>query len=235
VTLIAYVAGQTSWAATINIPNSSFETATLSLSGNGTFSQLIAGSTIFVQGGTLGNWTASSTTVNATAGAFNPSPGGNNWTTTWWDGNNFGYLQESTLGTTASLSQTLADTLQDNTLYTLSALIGRRAFTPNFNYSLELFAGSTLLASASNLALASNSSGTDSALYTSGASDPNFGQNLEIVLTSTGGSGFTEAFFDKISLTSQSTSAVPEPSMVTLGGLAMLALLFRQRSRRRHH
>jgi len=235
VTLMLCVAGQAvpGRAATIAISNPGFETATLSLSGNGAFSQLIAGSTVFTQGGTLADWTASATSTDAGAGGFDPSPGGNNWTTTWWDGNNIAYLQESA-GTTTSLSQTLSTVLQDNTTYTLSALIGRRTFTPNFNYALELFAGNTLLASASNLTLANNSSGTDSAFYTSGASDPNAGQALEIVLTSTGSTGFTEAFFDNISLTAQSQSVVPEPSMVTPGGIAMLAIVFCQWRRHRH-
>ncbi len=99
----------------ITIQNAGFETATLTQNGNGVFSQLIANSTIFAQGGTLGSWTAASTTTGAAAGGFNPSPGGNNWTSTWWTGNNIGYLQINQVGS-VSLSQTLADVLLNNTI-----------------------------------------------------------------------------------------------------------------------
>lgn len=157
-------------ASSITIQNPGFETASLTQTGNGTFSQLIAGSTIFAAGGTLSGWTATSTTTEAAAGAFDPSAGGVNWTSTWWAGNDVGYLQESS--GTVSLSQTLTATLSDSTTYTLSALIGRRTFTPAFNYSLQLRAGNTLLVSAGNLSLASNSFGSDSAVYTCGAANP---------------------------------------------------------------
>jgi hypothetical protein len=186
----------------VAIVNSSFETATLSLSGaTGTFSNLIAGSTIAATGGTLANWSASSSTTNAAAGGFAPSSDGNNWTSTWWTGNNIAYLQTSSTGT-VSLSQTLSSVLQNNTSYRLSAVIGRRAFTPRLNYSLQLWAGTTLLASASNLVLGSNTFGADGFVYNSGANNPAAGQPLIIVLSQTGAAGtITEAFFDDISLT----------------------------------
>jgi hypothetical protein len=146
-------------AAPVAIVNPGFESADLPLVGNGQFSQLIPGSTIFASGGTLDGWTAGANTVNATAGAFNPSPGGNNWTSNWWQGNNIGYLQLSGPGV-VSLLQVLSDTLQNDATYTLTVDIGRRIFTPNQSYSIDLYAGNTLLASASNLSLASNSAGT---------------------------------------------------------------------------
>jgi hypothetical protein len=221
-------------AAPIAIQNASFETANLTQVGNGVFSQLIAGSTIFAAGGTLANWTPATTTINSTAGGFSPSPGGVNWTSTWWDGSNIGYLQV-TSADTVSLSQTLSDTLQNNTVYSLSALIGRRSFTPRSDYAMQLWAGSTLLASASNLVLASNSFGTDSLTYSSGAGNPLAGQALKIVFSSSGAAGaVSEAFFDRVALDAVSTApppdGVPEPSGLTLSALGLGVLMLRRRA-----
>src|SRR4051812_15354744 len=81
-------------AASVTIPNASFETATLPTNGgNGPYSNVIVGSTLVSPTGTLGNWTASSTTTNAAAGGFAPTLGGINWSTKWWSGSNIGYLQ----------------------------------------------------------------------------------------------------------------------------------------------
>ena len=219
-------------AAAIPIQNAGFESGILAQNGNGTFSQLIPGSTIFATGGTLDNWIASSSTVGAAAGGFAPSPGGGvNWTSTWWTGNNIGYLQ-ATSGTVA-LSQTLAATLLNDSTYTLSALVGRRIFTPVLNYSIQLWAGSTMLASASNLALASNSSGSDSVTYASGSSNPLAGQTLSIVLRSTNAGSVTEAFFDNVSLDVVApVSGVPEPSTMGLVVLGIAAGIFRTARRR---
>jgi hypothetical protein len=216
-------------AQSVSISNASFETATLAFtSGNGSYSNVISGSTIGSPGGTLANWTATTSTTAAAAGAFAPTSGGVNWTSTWWSGSNIGYLQVNAAGT-VSISQTVAATLQTNTTYTLSAKVGRRIYTPRFNYALQLWAGSTLLTSASNLALASNTSGSDQALYTTGANSPVSGQPLIIVLASTGIDGTTtEAFFDNISLTASTgapgggtpstiTLAVSQPSTAQLG------------------
>jgi HpiC1 cyclase len=227
--LFVSVATERTFASLIPIQNAGFETGNLTQVGNGTFSQLIAGSTIFAAGGTLSNWTASSTTINSTAGGFAPSAGGNNWTSTWWSGNNIGYLQISSAGS-VSLSQTLADSLQNNTVYSLSALIGRRTFTPSLNYSLQLFAGSTLLTSASNLSLASNSFGTDTATYSSGSNNALAGQALTIVLQSVGTNNvFAEAFFDNISLNATSSATVPEPCTIALGAVGLSLIFLRRR------
>src|SRR5262245_20563308 len=112
-------------AAPLTIQNAGFETGSLTQVGNGTFSQLVAGSSVFAAGGTLPNWTVAFTSTGTAAGGFAPSAGGVNWTSTWWSGNNIGYLQANT-GSTVSLSQVLVDSLANNTTYTLGALIGRR-------------------------------------------------------------------------------------------------------------
>jgi hypothetical protein len=64
-------------------------------------------------------------------------------------GDNFGWLQIGTFGS-VWLGQALTAALQNNTTYTLSALVARPLNTAPpgqafFNYSLQLFAGTTLL------------------------------------------------------------------------------------------
>src|SRR5437763_28850 len=180
--------------APVTVSNPSFETATLPFNGgNGPYSNLIAGSTIASTGGTLANWTASATTTAAAAGAYAPTIGGLNWTSKWWTGSNMVYMQVSSAGT-ATLSQTLSDTLLNNTSYTLTAKIGKRNFSVNFNYSVQLWAGSTLLSSTGGLPLANNTFATERLVYNSGASNSAAGQSLTIVLSTTSTGSFHEAF-----------------------------------------
>lgn len=217
-------------AAPITVGNPSFEIAIMPQNaGNGPFSQVIVGGP--AQGGTLDAWTASSTTTNAQAGAFSPNMGGNNWTAKWWGGNNIGYLIAFQTGT-LSLSQTLSTVLDSNADYTLTVDVGRRQFTPIFDYKIQLFAGTTLLASASNLALAKNSSGADSATYSSPMGNPLAGQALKIVLTTTSTSAFTEAFFDNVRLDAvKITNPVPEPAGMTMLATGAAFILVRRKRR----
>jgi hypothetical protein len=211
-------------AIPLTVQNFSFETGNLTQVGNGTFSQLIPNSTIFAQGGTLGSWTASSTTTGAAAGGFAPSPGGNNWTTSWWDGNNIGYVQINQPGN-VSLSQVLSDNLLNSTIYTLTVDVGRRTFTPVFSCSIELWAGTTVLNSSPCPALPNNSSGSQTVIYSSGASNPLAGQALKIVLgSSNAGTAFTEAFWDRVRLDAVTTGAVPEPASIGLIGAGVFLL-----------
>ena len=219
------------YAVPITVPNFSFETATLTLNaGNGPFSQLIPGSSLASASGTLASWTASSTTSSAEAGAFAPTAGGNNWTNTWWQGNNVGYLLLEGAGT-AALNGALGVNLNNNETYALAVDIGRRILAGNFNYTVELLAGTTVLASASNLALAHNSSGTDSLTYSSGSSNPLAGSPLSIQFVVTdSGTTLTEAYFDNVRLDGSATT-IPEPgalTLVTLGGL-FSAIMARKR------
>ena len=147
-------------AQSITVQNASFETATLPINGaNGPFAQLISGSTIagYSLSGSVANWAGSSTTKNAGAGAAALTPGGNNFTARWWTGNNVGWVQTTSAGT-ASLSQALTDALQNNTTYVLSAIVGHPILAAlsgipvRFDYAIQLWAGSTMLATASNLA-----------------------------------------------------------------------------------
>ena len=223
-----------SYATPLSVPNYSFETASLTLdSGDGLFSEIIPWSTITKPGGTLGSWIYHFTTTGAAAGAFAPElPDSSNWATAWWSGSNVGYLLLDSPGS-VSLTDQLSATLSNDTTYTLTVDIGRRAFSPNFNYAIELLAGGHLLGSASNLALphsTSGTSGTDTLTFISGAANPFAGQALTIALVSTdSSSALTEAFFDNVRLDA-SPSQIPEPGAFGLSGIG-LALLFAGRRR----
>src|SRR5579871_5194453 len=144
--LLLFLGASLACAQSVTIQNPGFETATLPFNaGHGPYSNILAGS-IAQTGGTLPGWVAAGTTNNAIAGGYDPIglpiP-------QWWTGTNIGYIYEFAPGA-VSLSQSLSATLQNGTTYTLSALIGA---VPGyiFNYAIQLWAGSTLLASSSNL------------------------------------------------------------------------------------
>lgn len=189
-------------AQSITIPNNSFENASLPFNiGLGPYCNVLPGSRVG-GGGTLANWTAASTTTNAAAGAYAPA------FSKWWDGNNIGYIYVFGPGV-ASLSQTLSAPLQNNTTYTLSALIGEVP-TYLFNYAIQLWAGSTLLASSSRLVgVPDFVSATDTLTYFSGANHPQAGVPLTILIGATGsGQGNSGVFFDDISLTASTATTV---------------------------
>jgi uncharacterized protein (TIGR03437 family) len=197
------------FAQDITIQNSSFEAATLPLfQFYGQFNNVIDHSVLNVTSGMLPAWQGFSTITNASAGALAPTEGGGNWTTTWFSGKNVGYLQIGSKGV-VSMSQTLSAKLQNNTMYTLSVVVGHRLATPRFNYSIQLWVGSTLLASSRPLVLPSDSFGRDSVSYATGPTHPLAGQPIRVVLAAVGADGYlTEAFFDQISLTAKSVLAV---------------------------
>jgi len=200
-------------AQTITVLNASFETANLTLSGpNGPYCNLIPNSSFaaYPLSGSVADWTASSTSTEAGAGAdaFPSGVIGANWNSKWWNGNNLAWMQINAAGT-VSMSQALSVVLQNNTTYTLSAMVGRRINAGLFNYALQLWAGSAMLASASNLALAPGAFGTDTVSYSTGANNPQAGQPIVIVLSSTGVNGSeTEAHFDEIALSASTAVAI---------------------------
>jgi hypothetical protein len=206
-------------AQSITIQNSGFEAATLPLVNPNvaTFSNLVSGSPI-ATGGSLANWTATASSANAAAGAIRANG----------SSNNYGYLYAFGVGVNVSLSQVLSTSLQNNTSYTLSALISAVP-TYQFSYSIELWAGSTELASSTKLEETPNFvSGTDSFTYYSGSNNPQAGQPLTIFLRTIGAvQGNTGAFFDNISLTASSglvaTNVLPQ---LAFGGGWYTALYF---------
>ena len=128
-----------------------------------------------------------------------------------------------------TISQTLAASLTPNTTYNLSVDVGFRlnGAVDITNYSIALYAGSTLLASlppsTSNGVIPIGTFADETVTFTSGATvAPG---DLRIVLTS----GGQQADFDNVRLTT--TSLIPEPSSLSLlaGGLGLLLFVFRRR------
>jgi hypothetical protein len=204
-------------ASLVPVTNPSFESATLPFNtGNGPFSQVVPGSSIFSTGGTVDGWSVfTNSDASAATGAFDPNLSGTNWTSKWWDGNNVAYVQTNQQGNNVDLFQILGP-LANNTTYTLTVDVGRRGFTPVFNYAIGLGPDTPppSLALANSLHLAPNSFGTDSVSFTTGPNAASTGKHLEIVLATVGGDGFTEAFFDNVRV--DATPAVPEPRMAGL-------------------
>ena len=155
-------------------------------------------------------------------------------------GENVGVIfLDDVLGLEARLQQVLADTLQLSTQYTLTVEVGNFRPSPgggdswNFTgfpgYRVDLFAGSTLLASDNNtLAPAEGVFLTSTVTFTTGLAHANAGEPLAIRLVNLNGPGAgVEVNFDNVSLNAE---IVPEPS-----GLALLAVgaLLGLRGRRR--
>jgi hypothetical protein len=205
-------------AGPVTVLNSSFETANLAITiyPQGPFSQIVPGTPDF--GGTVANWTAINTTPGNYIGAYDPTPGGNNWSFTWETGNNVGYVQSLGTGATnAGLSQILSAVLTANTTYTLQVDVGRRTFTlPVWNYSIELWANGVQLGSAFNFpGMTANSVNVETLSVTIGASHAQMGQALQIRLMTNGNN--TEAFFDNVRLDASPT--IPEPGTYGLFAL----------------
>ena len=226
--LLAALGAMAAYSVPLNILNPSFETATLPFNmGRGPVNNPYT--TAFPSGGSLANWSYIGDIHDDFIGALSPTPGGPNWTSLWYGGNNIGYVESRGFGPSA-LVQTLSDTLQTNTTYTLSSLIGRPSISSlTFNYSIELWAGSTQLGSASNLVLAPNSSGSDTLTVVIGSSHAEAGQAIQVRLSANGFN--TDGYFDIVSGTAVANGAdAPEPAAFALlgAGLVFLAALRRK-------
>jgi hypothetical protein len=127
------------------------------------------------------------------------------------------------------ISQTLTSSLIPDTTYVLSVDVGHRLDGPNgfaTNYTIALYAGSTLLASlppgTSNGIIPMGTFADETLTFTTGATVAS--GDLSIVLSSAG----PQADFDNVRLTA---STVPEPGSLSLlaGGLGLLLYARRRR------
>jgi hypothetical protein len=124
-----------------------------------------------------------------------------------------------------TLSQTLASTVEANTLYTLSMLVGNRLDALFGGYQTELWAGGTLLARDDNsLAPADDAFLLSTVQYFASAGDLAIGSALEIRFRSLG----WQTVFDDVRLDAE-RRAVPEPGLLTLLTLGATVLAARRR------
>ena len=116
------------------------------------------------------------------------------------------------------IAQQLSAVLQPNTQYTLSAYIGRRKVIDFAGNSIELLAGSTVLAASPSVTPLAGEFELVTVNYASGSSDPLIGQALTIRLKSLG----IQTNFDNITL---DASPIPEPSAILgLLGFGLLGI-----------
>jgi len=153
-------------------------------------------------GGPIADWT-----IIGAAGVWNPStyPAAN---LTAQDGVQVGYINGG------SVSQVLSSTLQANSTYNLGIYVAGRAdgYNPGTDYSISLYAGSTLLTSVTPVAPTTSVWTLLTASYFSGNSSL-WGQPLEIVISTP----TSQLDFDNVSL-----SVVPEPTTIMAGALLLL-------------
>jgi len=186
------------------INNPSFETNVLS---DGAFTT----GTIFAWSGT-GVFGAINPTTTQYAGAGGdtlPAPG--------TDGANVAYINGSN-----TIFQTLSLTLDPGTTYTLTGAVGDPAGDTFGGAFAELVAGSTVLASLNIPDPGAGNFAMWTLAYSSSASQPELGQNLEIILGNSASGAGAQVNFDNISLTTQ---PAPEPTPLTLALLGLSGLL----------
>jgi uncharacterized protein (TIGR03437 family) len=186
--------GSTATGTSITITNPGFETipsnpAWINCAGNGGPGTGGAGCQDTLNGIVPG-WTASNTT---SIGLFQPGP--NLFTLPWPAAEG----QTAAQVNSGTLSQVVSATLQVSTLYTLQVDVGRRLDNqyPSTPPTVQLFAGNTLIASATGAQPPLGGWTTWTGTYQSSASDPLAGQPLKIVL----GAIAVQGDFDNVRLT----------------------------------
>lgn len=164
------------------------------------------------QTGNFTGWVATS----GSAGVFNPTTA----EITPTDG-----AQVAFVGASSLVSQVLSDTLAANTTYTLSVDVGERLDATFGGYNINLYAGSTLLASdLSTLTPVIGGWVTSTVTYTSPGSGPLIGQQLKIELADGPASG-AQTEFDNVRLsTSGPSTAAPEASSLAIWSVLGLAV-----------
>ena len=231
-TLLALPAG----AATVTVPNHSFESPTLTNDGN-----FNAATT----------WTAFNVGVGTGGGSYNPTEGnftgaGGTGTPLGADGINvYSTSSSDTVGNMAGAFQVLSGTkLTADTLYTLTVAIGDyndlKASTWNLGISTSSMAFGSYLStvSGSGNSLTNDAFNDFSVSYTATGAEAQNLEDLKVTFWATGAGdgvaaigdspavvGGTNVPFDNVRFT-----AVPEPSAALLGGLGLLLLARRRRN-----
>jgi len=176
--------------------------------------------TVLSSGGfTSGVYTANSWNSNANAGIFRPTS--SSYPSGVPDGVNIAYSSSA-----AVIDQVLSATLTANTTYTLSINVGSRFDTPhNDGYTIQLLAGGVLLSGTTNFPVPTDGAFVlATTVYTTGTSNPQLGQALEIKMFS---AATGQTSFDNVKL---DATTVPEPASFLLFGLTAIgAGFFRMR------
>jgi len=202
-----FVATSGVWAGIIPVADNDFQTPTCGAAGSGITCG--AGTTAWTVTGSAGQVAYAPTQYEVSDGS-----------------SQVGYASAGGV-----LSQTLTNTLDASETYTLTLLVDIFDSAKPFGGIVELFAGSTLLGTATGTTptptgawqtwtLSVDSATVNPALI-GNASDP-----LEIVLTDAAGDAQTG--FDNISL-AENRDVVPEPAMFALMGAGLLGLVTRRR------
>lgn len=140
------------------------------------------------------------------------------------DGLQFGFMnnqpQNNSLAPSTAVSQTLGDTLQASTTYTLSIDVGGRTdgLNPGTGYSISLYAGSSQIASVTPATPPTGSWMALTASYTSPISVTP-GQFLQIDISMPTNAVNQQLDFDNVTL---NASPVPEPSVWKIAGALLL-------------
>jgi hypothetical protein len=152
------------------------------------------------------------------SGAFNPHVGA---LTAVPEGQNVAFASFGS----PTLSQQLASTVEADTLYTLTLLVGNRIDADFGGYQTELWAGGTLLASDNNSLAPADDAFLLSTVQTFvAAGNAAIGSPLEIRFRSLG----WQTVFDDVRLDAE-RRVVPEPGVLTLLALGATALAARRR------
>jgi len=149
-------------------------------------------------------------------------------TSSQWTGGVVPSAPNTAFSNGGTITQALAATLANSTLYTLSVSVGRRLDSTFTSYLIELLAGSAAIAIDNTTKNPASGSFVVSTLtYQSLVSDPLAGQTLSILLKGNSGG---QPNFDAVSLDASAVGAVPEPGTAALC-LIGLALVCVQRLR----
>lgn len=167
--------------------------------------------------GTLTGWSAP-----GVQGAFRPGP--TIYTAGIPDGNNVAFSHTGG----GTISQILSDVLTANTLYTLSVNVGDRLDLTFSGYSINLLAGSTVLASTSTPVPLNGRFATATVQFQTLATHANLGALLQIQLITTPGG---QVNYDNVRLDGTAVAAVPEPASIAMWSLGALGMMFARRKR----